>query len=369
MSTATTSRRSVGGVLIWSYVAVIAVVAGMGFVTVRFLTPRLFERRLTGMGFGAGGPRHNQDPFTDPAISDSLNRSLTIAAGVAALAGVLLAAGVAWWVVRTLSTRVQAMRDATHRLAAGDHSARVAEPPEAELADLAMSINTLGETLEATEQNRARLISDLAHELRNPLTTIEGTMEALIDGVMEPTPETFASVIEEADRLRRLTDDLSLLAKGQEGALQLSHDRVDVGDVVAAVADRLRSQFELKGVTLSIDLPPEAAVVGDADRLAQVFTNIVGNALTHTPQGGSVAISVRSGSEVVVQVADSGSGIPADQLVAVFDRYTRLDHTRPGTGIGLNIARTLVNAHGGTISAHSDGPGTGTTFEVVLPSA
>lgn len=375
-----TRRHSVGGVLLGSYLLVIAVVAGLGFVTVRYLTPELFDRRLRGSGAGGGaGTRGGQggvgsNPFADStAVSDSLDRSITIGAAVAAAAGTAVALLVAWLVTRSLVRRVSEMQEATARLAAGDHRVRVEEPPEAELADLARSINRLGVSLAATERTRARLISDLAHEIRNPLTTIQGSMEGLIDGVVPPTPETYGSVAEEADRLRRLTEDLSLLARGQEGALDLQLGPVDLLEVAGTTAERLRPQFEVKGVDLGV-AGAAAPVTGDRDRLEQVLTNIVGNALTHTPAGGSVTVRVGAGSGMGpgstawVTVTDTGSGIPADQLETVFDRYTRLDHQRPGTGIGLNIARTLVTAHGGTIEARSEGTGTGSTFVIHLPA-
>lgn len=378
--------RSVRSVLLATHLAVIAVVAAVGFVTVRLLTPELFDRRMrvgagTGLGSGRGpaaGPGPTVDPFADAtAVSESLDRSLTIGAAVAAVAGIVVALAVAWFAGRVLVRRVEAMRAATGRLADGELDVRVEVPPEAELADLAVSINRLGASLAATERTRARMISDLAHELRNPLTTIQGSMEGLIDGVLSPTPETLTSVAEEADRLRRLTEDLSVLARGSEGAIELRIETVDLLDLVDQVADRWRTRFDLAGVELRTG-GSAVAVAGDRDRLTQVLANVVGNALTHTPAGGVVAILVEPtpgpgtgdggapGGRITV--TDTGSGIAPEDLETVFGRYTRLDHQHPGTGIGLNIARTLVRAHGGTIEARSDGPGTGTAFVVELPA-
>lgn len=375
------ANRSVSQVLLGAQMVVVAVVATLGFVTVRHLTPTLFNQHL-GLGGqgqgggGGGGPRGGRaNPFTDPtAVADSLDRSVTVAAALAAGAGLVVALMVAWMITRLLVRRLTVMSAATARLAAGDHQVRVDEPPEVELAELARSINQLGASLAATEQTRARLISDLAHELRNPLTTIQGSMEALIDGVVPATAETFESVAEEADRLRRLTEDLSLLARGQEGALGLEPITVELLAAVTTTTERLRPQFELKGVDLSVVGTP-ATVKADHDRLAQVLVNTVGNALTHTPTGGAVTVTVSTvetdpggqGPWARVAVADTGVGIPTDQLRTVFDRYTRLDPQSPGTGVGLNIARTLIEAHGGRISAHSDGAGTGATFVIDLP--
>ena len=363
------AARGVRTVLLGSYLLVISVVAGLGFLTVRYLTPQLFDRRMQGAGTGGGRGGRAGNPFADEtAVSDSLDRSLTIAAAIAAVAGVLVAVTVAWFVVRALLRRLSDVQRVTARLAAGDHHARVSVPSEPELAELATSINSLGESLAATDRKRARLISDLAHELRNPLTTIQGSMEGLIDGVVPATPDTFASVAEEADRLRRLTIDLSELARGQEDALELDASTVDVGEVVSATVDSLRPQFAGKGVDIDVDVPSAATVIGDRDRLVQVLTNVIGNALTHTPAQGAVnVVATRAEKAVMVSVTDTGSGIPPDQLDTVFDRYTRLDHGQAGTGIGLNIARTVVAAHGGTITADSAGPGTGSTFTIELP--
>lgn len=367
--------RSVREVLLVSYLLVIVVVGGVGFLTVRFLTPQLFDRGLRGRNGSGGwrggrGPGSSANPFSDAtAVSDSLDRSITIAAAAAAAAGIVVALVVAWVASRALARRIEALREATARLASGDFEVRVDQPPETELADLAASINRLGASLGATQRTRARLISDLAHELRNPLTTILGSMDGLIDGVIPATPETFNSVAEEADRLRRLTEDLSLLARAREGAIDLRLEPLDLLDLAAMVAERMGPSFDLAGVDLAVSGEP-ATVSGDPDRLVQVLTNLVSNALTHTPPRGSVEVMVepvpRFGGRLTV--ADTGSGIAADQLDLVFERYTRLDHQNPGTGIGLNIVRTLVDAHGGTIVAQSDGPGRGTTFIVDLPA-
>lgn len=379
----TSGRRSVRTVLLASHLLVIAVVAGVGFVTVRLLTPELFDRRLRA-GAGPGGrsgqrapgaaTTSSANPLADAtAVADSLDRSVTIGAAVAAVAGIAVALAVAWFASRALVRRLEGMRRATARLADGHHDVRVEVPPEVELADLAVSVNRLGAALEATDRTRSRMISDLAHELRNPLTTIQGSMEGLIDGILPPGPETFASVAEEADRLRRLTEDLSVLARGEEGALELRSEPVDLLVLATAVAERWRPRFAQSEVELRVGGEP-VTVPGDRDRLTQVVTNLVGNALTHTPAGGSVELRVepvpgpgpaRSGR---LTVADTGTGIPQEDLDTVFGRYTRLDHQHPGTGIGLNIARTLIRAHGGTIAARSDGPGTGTAFVVELPA-
>jgi histidine kinase len=364
-----------------SYSAIIVVVAGIGFAVVRWLTPTVFGRRYraaglapAGNGPGAGrgaGPANAGAASTTAA--ELVDQSVTVAAVVAAVVGMVVAAVIAGVMVRALVGRFRQFESTTRRLAAGDHSARVPIPPETELARLAHSINSLGQALASTEQKRARLVSDLAHELRNPLTTIQGSIEGMIDGVIPADIETFTSLTEETERLYRLTEDLSLLARAQEGALGLNLAPLETGELIAAVLERYRTRGDMQDVTVQTT-GPSRRIQGDRDRLAQVVSNIVGNALDHTPPGGTITIATsvddtERNPMVEIAVTDTGSGIPPEQLDTVFDRYTRLDPQQPGTGIGLNIARTLVHAHGGTIAARSDGPGRGSTFTLRLPPA
>lgn len=173
---------------------------------------------------------------------------------------------------------------------------------------------------------------------------------------------------EEAARLKRLTADLSLLARTQESALDLTSEVADLGELAAMAADTRRPQYDAKGVTLECQTAEVLAVWGDDDRLTQAVVNVVGNALTHTPAGGTVAISdCRDEQSCWLEVRDTGRGIPQEELEAIFERFTRLDSHGAGIGIGLNIARTIVRAHGGEITALSAGIGTGATFRIRLP--
>jgi signal transduction histidine kinase len=240
-----------------------------------------------------------------------------------------------------------------------------------ELAALADNVNALATELEEVEARRLQLIGDLAHELRTPLQTIEGSMEALMDGVVEPTTEAFAAIADEAARLKRLAADLSTLSKTQEGSYQLGLEPIDLAGVLRDVAELLRHQFDAAGVQLQVDAESPVMIRADADRVSQILINVVGNALAYTPEGGTVAATVRAvGRNTVVRIADSGRGLSATDLERVFERFYRVDpKASTGTGIGLTIARSLARAHGGDITASSPGLGKGAVFEVVLPVA
>jgi len=222
---------------------------------------------------------------------------------------------------------------------------------------------------------RRELIGDVAHELRTPLTAIKGSMEGLIDGVLPSEVETYQLIYAEADRLERLVNDLQELSRVEAGAYELIRKPISVSSLVESAAARLSRQFEDKGVTLEskvpANLPPALA---DEDRIGQVLLNLVGNALQYTPPGGHVRIAAsRRGHEVHVSITDTGIGISPEHLPHLFTRFYRVDKSRSraggGSGIGLTIARHLVEAHGGRIWVESPGAGRGSSFTFTLPLA
>ncbi|MEA2000330.1 MAG: HAMP domain-containing sensor histidine kinase [Actinomycetota bacterium] len=301
-------------------------------------------------------------------IQEDYDKALTGALVVATAIGFVIALALGFLFTRRLLGTLNEVKDGASRLASGHYDTRVPLPKEAELADLAESVNTLADSLNRTEQTRARLVSDLAHEIRNPLSTIEGYMEGLIDGVLPESRETYEAVASEAHRLKRLTRDLSTLSKAQEGAIEYNVEAADLAEVTARVIDALGPQYEVNDVLLEVDLDESLPVNVDADRIAQALTNLLGNALAHTPPEGSVSVSgVAIDGICSVAITDTGSGIPESHLETIFERFTRLDREQPGTGIGLNIARTLVRAHGGDVRANSPGPDQGSTFTLELP--
>ncbi len=278
-----------------------------------------------------------------------------------------MAAIVAWIMTRLLTRPVEAIRSTTHSLAEGNYAERVAEPSIEELAELARDVNALAAALESTEMSRAQLISDVTHELRTPLTSINGYVEGAADGVFTDE-EMLASVTEETRRMRKLVDDLSLLSRAQEGSLTLERRDTDIARLAEETAERLRPQFDAAGVTLAVSGDPVVVSV-DPARFGQVLTNLIGNALGHARPEGAVAVLVEADAGgVTVSITDDGDGIDPEELSHVFDRFYRGTTTgRAGTGIGLAIAQSIVDAHDGEITAASEGPGTGATFTVLLP--
>lgn len=354
--TSTLRRR-----LLISHLAValvgIAALIGIGLIVGGTLLNR--QSHMNGrMGMGA-------DDAKD--VVASVLPSVLIVGGLAAL----LAAGIAAAVVtRSIMGPLSSIQEASRRIAGGNYAQRVPTPKDAELAAVALDIDALAQRLAETEARRSHLIDEVAHEMRTPITTIKGSMEALLDEVIEPGPEVYARVADEASRLQRLAEDLSTLSRAEEHTLSLHTARIDGARVAADVADKMRSQFDHAGVALAVTGTP-APVMGDPQRLAQVLVNLVGNALGHTPRGGTVTVT--SGSDVTtswVSVADSGRGIAPEELGRIFERFYRVpDASTPGgRGIGLTIARSLVQAHGGTLAVASDGLGEGATFTMNLPT-
>ena len=348
----------------------VAVLGGLAtFLVVRTLTPALFDQMMGGqgpmMGQGRGANLRGQ-------VADAVTQALVVGVLVGITAATVFGVFAARRVVRPL----RQLGDTTREIAAGRYDVHAARPTEHELALLADDVNTLGRTLAETESRRVRLLGEVAHEMRTPLTVIEGSVEGMIDGVLPAGPERLGVVSEEVRRLRRLSDDLSALSRTEEGGLSLVLAPADLRAVVTSAVERLRPQAEDAGVGLHVAVPPTAVpVTVDSDRLAQVMTNLVGNALRATGSGGriEVEVSARAGTASVA-VTDTGEGLDAEDLHRVFERFYRVpDRRRGGTdtgsGIGLTIARGIMAAHGGSLDARSPGRGRGATFTARLPLA
>jgi two-component system OmpR family sensor kinase/two-component system sensor histidine kinase BaeS len=291
-------------------------------------------------------------------------------------------------IVRLFFLRVGApvadMMAAADAIAAGDLSVRVPENSQGDIGRLAARFNRMTAELQRSEQQRRHLTADVAHELRTPLHILQGNLEGLLDGIYEPTPAHIAATLDEAHALTRLVNDLQLLSLAEAGELPLHRQPVVVADLLAAVVGRFAAAAVEAGVTIVVeDAKAHAGLTVDADpdRLEQVLSNLVGNALRHTAAGGRVVLTAesvekpdRSGKPpftVCLTVSDTGVGIPAEDLPYIFDRFWRGDRSRTreggaGSGLGLAIARQLVLAHGGEITADSE-VGVGTVVTVWLP--
>lgn len=356
-----------------SYVVVVVVGAATAYLTVLLLVPPLFDHRInmmSGSGRGGMGPRYDGGSATPhAALISALNTALLVAVLVSAAAGGLVAA----FVTRRILRPLDAVRAVTRRIAAGEYDATVPPPREPELAALASDVNTLAGTLADTETRRTRLLGDVAHEMRTPLTALDGYVEGLVDGVFAPTPDSLQAMAEELRRLHRLADDLSTLSRTQEGRLDLRPVDADLVALARHACERLRPQFEDAGVTLT--LPADAAVPVhiDVDRITQVVTNLLGNALLATPSGGTVTVTAEAaGNQAVATVTDTGVGLRAQDRERIFERFYRAPNPprrSSGSGVGLTIARGLARAHGGDLCAESTGPGGGATFVLTLPGA
>jgi signal transduction histidine kinase len=363
--------------LVLSHLGVAVAGGAATFLLVRTLAPQMFDREMTGMGTGMGRGGLLRDQ-----MSAAVNSALLVGVLVGVVGAALLGALAAYRLTRPLAD----LGAATRRLAAGRYAVTVPDPGTTELDALAEDIRVLATTLEQTEQRRVRLIGEVAHELRTPLTVVEGYVEGMIDGIVTADPDHLARIAAETRRLRRLADDLSSLSRAEEGRIELHCVAADLVALVGAAAERLRPQAVDAGVELRVGTGVGAGapvlVRIDADRIAQVVTNLVGNALRATPGGGRVEVAVRADAgragagRALVTVRDTGVGLAPEDLERVFERFYRVPArergerdraAERGSGIGLTIARRLVEAHGGTLTAASEGLGHGAVFTIALP--
>ena len=299
----------------------------------------------------------------------AFNQSLLWAGAVAAAIGVLLM----WLLSRRILAPVRNLSVAAGRIGQGDLAHRVRAGGLDEIAELGRTFNSMAGRLEQAERQRRNMMSDVAHELRTPLSNIQGYVEAIRDGVLEPTSATLESIHRQVLHLADLVEDLRVLALAEAGDLRLRIESHPVADVLREAVEPFRPRAQARDVELSLSVDSELPDVSmDRTRISQVVANLLENAIRHTPEGGSVALLAEPGSPGMarITVADSGEGIPPDDLPSVFDRFYRADPSRSratgGVGLGLTIARQLVEAHGGTIAAES-APGGGATFVFELP--
>lgn len=322
-------------------------------------------------GFGGGGPPHMATMAGD--FRARANRALLVGLAAALTAALMLALAGARYLVKPIVS----LRAATAAIASGQFSHRSGIKRDDEIGELAADFDRMAEALENQESGRRQLFADLAHELRTPLTVLRGNLQAMADGVYEPTPERINSIVARVDALSRLISDIRDLSLVEVGRLQLELDEVDVADVARAARDRFAALAAAKNIDLKVQLGAEPGAFRlDRNRIDQALDNLLGNALQHTPSGGTVTVGAGTAKSadgdrlLTISVRDTGPGIPAADLERVFERFYRGDPSRSrdtgGTGLGLAIVRAVARAHGGDARAenHPDG---GASLRIWLP--
>ena len=316
------------------------------------------------------------DPATEPYVtpflklSSSINRSL--------LLGGSLAIGIALLLTFVLSRRmtspIEVLAKAARRLGQGDLSQRVRLQGESEVTALAEAFNSMAADLEYAEQLRRNMVADVAHELRTPLSNIQGYLEAIRDGVVEPDAAAIRSLSEETYLLSRLVNELQELSLAEAGELKLVYQAEDITNLVKQAVTPWQPQLTAGEISLSLELLDNLPLVTiDWQRVNEVLHNLLKNAVAHTPKGGAINVAAGAkGKWVEVSVSDTGEGIPAEDLPHIFERFYRVDKSRAratgGSGLGLTIAKRLIEAHGGTIAVQSK-LGEGSRFSFTLPVA
>lgn len=296
-----------------------------------------------------------------------VNRALLWGGLGAVAAALMLGTLLAWWI----TSPVRQLTGAAERIAAGDLASRVNVRSGDEIGHLASAFNQMADNLARSDELRRRLTADVAHELRTPLSIIRGQIEAIRDGIFPPDEEHLSPIYDETLLLNRLVEDLRTLALAEAGQLPLQKVLTNPAELMQRAFHKFRPLASEKELDLRIDLDPQLpSVLIDPDRVDQVLTNLLANALRHAPAGGEVVLRAQADQELRISVADSGAGIPPDELPYVFERFWRGDKSRArdrgGAGLGLAIARQLVEAHGGRIWVDNQSRG-GATFVFAIP--
>jgi signal transduction histidine kinase len=305
-------------------------------------------------------------PLEESYLSRTNLALLYAALGSAALAlllGIVLA--------RALTHPIRDLTKAIRAVAGGDLKQNVSVRSKDELGMLADAFNHMSSDLDHLIKSRRQMTADIAHDLRNPLTVIGGYVESMRDGVLQPTPDRLDAIQTEVQHLKRLVEDLRILSQVDAGDLSLNREPAPISLLLEQTALSYRALTEKQGITLRIDVAPDLPEIHvDPDRLAQVLGNLISNSMRYTPQGGEITLqAMRETKSVVIKVIDNGTGISSAALPFIFDRFYRADPARTQgdeSGLGLTIAKSIVEAHGGSINAEST-PGKGTVIKIVLP--
>ncbi|WP_245617159.1 sensor histidine kinase [Knoellia subterranea] len=309
-------------------------------------------------------------------MEEAFGSALIIALGAALTASVILALGVTAFFTRRIQRSTTAVANSAAKIANGQYQTQVPSPGlGAEFDQLAATINDLARRLGDVEATRRRLLADLAHEMRTPLSSIEAHLEAVEDGVRRLDDGTMDVLHGNTARLQRLAEDISAVARAEEDGRDLRRVPTRAAALVDSAVAAARNAYVSKQVTLVVDERADGVVLADPDRMVQVLSNLLNNALQHTAAGGNVLVAVRKPDPhwIEITVIDNGEGIEAEHLPHIFERFYRADparsRVRGGSGIGLTISKALVESHGGGLSVSSPGRGRGSNFTVRLPLA
>lgn len=336
------------------------------WVVALLVGPPLFREHLR----QAGVAHNSSEQFhAEQAYRHATAISIAVAVAIAALTAFVAVV----YLSRRLQRPIAEVAAAASAVAEGRYDIRVKSPQlGGEFDELAAAFNEMAQRLETIESTRRRLFGDLAHEIRTPVSVLEAYMEAIEDGVKSLDPQTIAMLREHSGRLVRFSADVAALAQAEEAHATITPGWVDVGHLVGTSSEAVNDRYATKNVSLTTQVIGAPHVWADRQRLAQVLSNLLDNALRHTPAGGHVRLTAaRSGDDVVFTVTDDGEGIAAEHRPHLVERFYRADTARNrdsgGSGIGLAIVKALTEAHGGHINVASRGLGTGATFTITVP--
>lgn len=316
------------------------------------------------------------EPSEPQSFRQSINDYLPELAPVllqALCVGLLAAIGLSALISRSIARPLQEVAHAADSVAAGHEDQRAPVAGPSEVRAVAEAFNLMSDKVQAEQRAQQDFLANVSHDLKTPLTSIQGYSQAIMDGAAADPVSAARIIYDEAARLNRLVMQLTDLARLQSGRFSMNLQPINLSQLSEAIGQRLAIVAREKGVEFQVLTAPVPVIQGDGDRLAQVLTNLISNALQYTPQGGSVAVRTGvSAGGVTVTISDNGMGIPAGELPRIFERFYQVDKARGprrGSGLGLAIVGEIVHAHGGTIQASSAGEGQGAIFTVWLPTS
>lgn len=360
--------RTLGGRLLAAQLLVVLVGALTAWLVAAAVGPLVFHDHMQSAGVAA-------EPAVSAHAEEAFRSASNLSLVMALVAAVIAAQLVSLYTARRITRSAGALAAAARDVAGGQYRARVGPPGlGAEVDEVTEAFNTMAGRLATVEETRRRLLSDLGHELRTPITVLDTYLDAFDDEVTAFEEPARRVLRDQVRRLARLSEDIAAVSRAEEGQLSLHPRPSSPRQLIQAAADAAHARYQAKGVALTTradaQLPP---INVDPDRFGQILSNLLSNALRHTPAGGQVTVSAtRRGTSVHIAVIDNGSGIHPEQLPHVFERFYRGDHARDphhgGSGIGLTVVKALVDAHGGSAHAASAGPGQGATFTVAVPA-